>query len=103
MPWCSLMARTAPLVVVLLAEPELGLLLHNVGQHRASEEHHVLPARRVLDLELELARSALIAFGHALDPQLAHVLLQPTRQPREHRRTSAQHNVLKELGAQIPM
>ena len=44
----------ALLLVLRLEQPELILVLHDVGQHGASHEHHVLPAGRVLDADLEL-------------------------------------------------
>jgi len=36
-------------LVVGFAHPELGALLHDVGEHAATQEHHVLPPRRVFD------------------------------------------------------
>jgi len=36
-------------LVVGFAHPELGALLHDVGQHASAQKHHVLSPRRVFD------------------------------------------------------
>ena len=46
----------AMLLVVLPRHPERLLVLHDLGEDGAAEEHHVLPAGRVLDPNLELLR-----------------------------------------------
>ena len=44
---------------LLPGDPELFPLLHDIREHRAPEEDHVLPAWRVLDTDLEfLSRRA---------------------------------------------
>jgi len=43
----------ALLLVLLPRHPEVVLVLHDVGQHGAAQEHHVLTARGVLDPDLE--------------------------------------------------
>lgn len=43
----------ALLHVLVATHPERLLVLHDVRQHRASQEHHVLSARRVFDTNFE--------------------------------------------------
>lgn len=46
--------RGGALIVPLLSrDPERVAVLHDVGQHGAAQEHHVLAPRRVLDAALE--------------------------------------------------
>ena len=42
------------LLPLLLCDPEAVLVLHNIRQHRASQEHHVLTTRRILNADLEV-------------------------------------------------
>ena len=47
-------AADALLLVLRFADPDLLLVLDDVGQHSAAQKHHVLAPRRVLDADLEL-------------------------------------------------
>ena len=47
-------ARDALLLKVALGEPKVLLVLHDIRQHGAAEEHHVLATRGILDADLEL-------------------------------------------------
>lgn len=50
----QLLQNAHPLLLVLLAgEPEVVLVLHDVGKYRPAKENHVLPSGRVLDADLE--------------------------------------------------
>lgn len=50
----ELVQRTNPLLEPFLAsDPELLALLHDIREHRATEEDHVLPAWGVLDADLK--------------------------------------------------
>ena len=44
------------LIILGLRHPEGLLVLHDVREHRATQEDHVLATRRVLDTQLELRR-----------------------------------------------
>lgn len=41
------------LLVLLPGQPEVVLVLHDVGQHGSAQEHHVLSSRRILDPDLK--------------------------------------------------
>lgn len=47
----------AHLFVLLFGQPELRLVFHNVGQHCAADEHHVLSSGRVFDSDLEFLQT----------------------------------------------
>ena len=49
------------LVEVLFGDPEVVSVLHHIGQHSASQEHHVLAARRILNANLELGQTRRVA------------------------------------------
>lgn len=50
----QLLQHSRPLLPVLVPRhPEVVLVLHDVGQHGAAQEHHVLTPRGVLDPDLE--------------------------------------------------
>ena len=88
------------LIPLLLGDPELGALVHDVGQHGAAQEDHVLAARGVLDAELEL----LDARGVALDEvrvQGTHLLLHAGRETGEHGGAAGEDDVLVEGGTQV--
>ena len=44
------------LLVLLAGQPEVVLVLHDVGQHGSAQEHHVLSPGRVLDADLEFLK-----------------------------------------------
>lgn len=41
------------LLVLLPGQPEVVLVLHDVGQHRSTQEHHVLSPGRILNPDLK--------------------------------------------------
>ena len=53
-------AADALLLIVLARDPDLLLVLDNLGEHGAAQEHHVLAARRVLDAHFELGQLASV-------------------------------------------
>ena len=91
------------LVPLVLVHPERLLVLHDTSQHGTTQEHHVLPARRILDPALELLEAALVALQHTVQVQLADVALDTRGKTRVHRRTTRQDNVLVELGTDIQL
>lgn len=53
----ELLQHSRPFLLVLLPRhPEAVLVLHDVGQHGAAQEHHVFTPRRVLYPDLEFLR-----------------------------------------------
>ncbi len=51
----QLLQHSRPFLLVLLpCHPEVVLVLHDVGQHGAAQEHHVFTPGRVLDADLKL-------------------------------------------------
>ena len=54
----DLLALLGPL---LFRDPELWPILHDIGKDGTSKEHHVFAARRVLDAQLELGETRLVA------------------------------------------
>mmetsp|Transcript_16672 Transcript_16672/g.33679 ORF Transcript_16672/g.33679 Transcript_16672/m.33679 type:complete len:290 (+) Transcript_16672:186-1055(+) len=89
--------RRALLVPFGARHPEGLLVLHNVRQHAAPEEHHVLAPRRVLDAQLELVGLGLVALGHSVEVALAYLLLEARGQPGVHGRATREHDVLVQV------
>ena len=61
--YSDLLQHAHALLLVLTAQhPKLIVLVfHDVGEHGAAQEHHVLPTRRVLDFNLEFLEEKNIA------------------------------------------
>lgn len=97
---------------------------HDICQHSAPQEDHVLPARRILDSQskfLSVAQpgqssrskpraaaegmahveSLGITIQHFAEVQLLDLLLQSTRQSREHARSTREDDMLVKLGSHI--
>ena len=55
----------ALLVPFIAADPEAVAPLHDISQNRATQEHHVLAARRVLDADLEVGEARSVALENA--------------------------------------
>lgn len=55
------------LLPLLLGSPELVTVLHNIPQHRPTDEHQVFPPRRVLDVELKLLEPVRVALKDVLE------------------------------------
>ena len=50
-------ARDTHLVVLPLGDPEVLLVLHDLGEHSSTEENHVLAARGILNADLEFLKA----------------------------------------------
>mmetsp|Transcript_89245 Transcript_89245/g.178366 ORF Transcript_89245/g.178366 Transcript_89245/m.178366 type:complete len:261 (-) Transcript_89245:560-1342(-) len=87
-------ALDAQLLVVRFRHPELGSVFHDVSEDRSPEEHHVLSARRVLDLELELLQPSLVPLEDLRQVQVGDVLLQAGGQAGVHGGAPREDDVL---------
>ncbi|KAI3478475.1 hypothetical protein L1887_59529 [Cichorium endivia] len=94
-------ARLALFVPLCTRDPEALSVLHNVGEHGAAEEDHVLSARRIFDPDLEVLEARAVVVEDAGEVELLHLLFQTAGQTRVHARAAGEDNVLVQLGARV--
>jgi len=88
-------------LVLAHVHPEVVLVLHDLRKDRTSEEHHVLTSGRILNTELELVGSALVALKDLLQVELTDLLLETAGKTGVHAATTRKHDVLVELRAGV--